>query len=226
MTVDELHGVFQFTDDLFEDAQTPERLLTVDKRYEPRHIYPCWFESGTESIATAHEAKNPIDTSEFLLAELYRRGDYSECLEGALKRIANPTSSAGILRDSAETAALCLLQLNRPQEALPLLHFMTGVEEPGRLVVRGKIFLECKKYSECIKECREYLQLRPGDYKVSLWLLKCLIKTDPESSEIPNLHSAIEGVLRGVTDNPKAHDPRIVDKFQNLLNNLNKINKE
>lgn len=195
--VEELHGVFQFTDDLFDDNQPAERILTIDPVYNPREIFPCWFEKGTESIPAAHEAKNPIDTVEFLLPELYRRGDYEHCLKLALERIKLYSSTAGIVRDAAETAALCLLNLNRPEEAVPLLPLMTGVEEPGRLIVRSRVYLESNLHEECIKECREYLKLRPGDYAISIRLAHCLKATNSsDTEEIKNLLEYSEDVLK------------------------------
>lgn len=199
--VEELHGVFQFTDDLFDDNQPAERVLTIDPVYNPREIFPCWFENGIESIPTAHEAKNPIDTVEFLLPELYRRAEYEKCLQLALERIKLYASTAGIVRDTAETAALCLLNLNRPEEAVPLLHLMTGVEEPGRLIVRSRVYFESKMYEECIKECREYLKLRPGDYTISIRLAQCLRATNSsDTQELKNLLEYAENLLKSYSD--------------------------
>lgn len=196
-TVEELHGVFQFTDDLFDDNQPAERVLTIDSVYNPREIFPCWFEKGTESIPTAHEAKNPIDTVEFLLPELYRRGEYEKCLQIALERIKIYSSTAGLVRDAAEAASLCLLNLKRPEEAVPLLPLMTGVEEPGRLIVRSRVYFESKLYEECIRECREYLKLRPGDYTISIRLAQCLKATDSSNlEEIKILLEYSENILK------------------------------
>ena len=178
-SVEELHGVFQFTDDLFDDNQPAERVLTVDMNYEPREIYAGWFEDGVASIPAASEAKNPIDTVEFLIPEYYRKGDYEGCLQLSLDRISQFASTPGIVRDAAETASLCLLKLSRPLEALPLLHLMTGVEEPGRLIVRSRVFFECGQFDDCARECREYLKLRPGDYAISMRLAECLLKIEP-----------------------------------------------
>ena len=192
-SVEELHGIFQFTDDLFDDNQPAERVLTVDPLYNPREIYPCWFEKGTESIPTAHEAKIPIDTEEFLLPELYRRGEYEKCLKLSKERIEKFSSTAGIVRDAAETAALCLLNLNRPKEALTFLPLMTGVEEPGRLIVRSRVYFECKLFRDCVKECREYLKLRPGDYTISIRLAQSLLFLgSPEDEE--EIHILLEFV--------------------------------
>lgn len=194
-SVEELHGVFQFTDDLFDDNQPAERVLTVDKDYTPREIYPGWFERGVESIPTASEAKNPINTVEFLIPELYRKGDYERCLQLSLDRIRQFASSPGVVRDASETASLCLLKLSRPLEALPLLHLMTGVEEPGRLIVRSRVFFECSRFEECVKECREYLKLRPGDYTVSMRLAECLLKLGI-SDEIAGILEYCESIMR------------------------------
>lgn len=184
-SVEELHGVFQFTDDLFEDNQPAERILTVDKTYNPREIYPGWFERGVESISSASEAKNPIDTAEFFIPDLYRKGEYERCLLLCQERIVKYSTTPGILRDAAETASLCLLKVGRPLEALPFLPLMTGVEEPGRLIVRSRVYFECQMFLECVKECREYLKLRPGDYIISVRLAECLIKLNElESAEI------------------------------------------
>ena len=197
-TVEELHGVFQFTDDLFDDNQPAERILTVDKDYNPREIYPGWFETGTESIPSAFEAKNPIDTVEFLIPELYRRRDYEQCLHLSLDRIRKFSSTPGIVRDAAETAALCFLKLSRPHEALPLLPLLTGVEEPGRLIVRSRVYFECALYKECADECREYLKLRPGDYIISMRLAECLInlKCTETAEEVESLLNFCETTLK------------------------------
>ena len=221
--VEELHGVFQFTDDLFDDNQPAERVLTVDPVYNPREIYPCWFENGTESIPTAHEAKNPIDTIEFLLPELYRRGEYEKCLQISMERIDKYSSTAGIVRDAAETAVLCLLNLKRPEEALPLLPLMTGVEEPGRLIVSSRVFFECKLYSECVKECRDYLKLRPGDYTISIRLAQSLkaIGSPEDVKEIKSIFEYVESILNSYIDQTrtgKLHDKYLRDLEQ--LKNL------
>ena len=196
-TVEELHGVFQFNDDLFDDNQRAERILTVDKEYNPREIFPGWFETGTQSIPSASEAKNPIDTVEFLIPELYRRRDFEKCLNLSLDRIQKFSTTPGIVRDAAETAALCFLRLSRPHEALPLLPLHTGVEEPGRLIVRSRVYFECALYSECVTECREYLKLRPGDYIISMRLAECLINLrSAEAGEVESLLDFCETTLK------------------------------
>lgn len=218
MSVDELHGVFQFTDDLFDDAAPIERVFTVDKSYTPRVIFPGWFESGTTSIPTAHDAKNPIDTVEYLLPELYRRGDYAACLNLVLERIKFYQNTPGILRDAAETGALCLLKLNRPHEALPLLPLMTGVEEPGRLIVRSLVFYECGLFDKCARECREYLKLRPGDYSISIRLAECIGSSCEESV---SLLSSVESTLISYMEQMKSG--RLYEKYSRDLANLNRI---
>ena len=196
-TVEELHGVFQFTDDLFDDNQPAERILTVDKEYNPREIFPGWFETGTQSIPSASEAKNPIDTVEFLIPELYRRRGYEQCLNLSLDRIQKFFTTPGIVRDAAETAALCFLKLSRPHEALPLLPLLTGVEEPGRLIVRSRVYFECALYSECVAECREYLKLRPGDYVISMRLAESLINLRSiDAEEVESLLDFCETTLK------------------------------
>lgn len=221
--VEELHGVFQFTDDLFDDNQPSERILTIDPIYNPREIYPCWFEAGTQSIPSAHEGKNPIDTEEFLLPELYRRGEYEKCLQKSLERIEKYSSTAGIVRDAAETAALCLLNLNRPKEALPLLPLLTGVEEPGRLIVRSRVYFACKLFSESAAECREYLKLRPGDYTISLCLVQCLraINSSQNEEEIKNIVDYIETTLKSYLEQTKSG--KLYDKYLRDLETLHKL---
>ena len=198
MSVEESHGIFQFTDDLFEDAAPKERVFTVDKSYTPREIFPGWFETGTLSISTAQEARNPIDTLEYLIPELYRRGDYETCLKLSRERIEKYHSTTpGIVRDAAETASLCLLKLGRPMEALPILPLMTGVEEPGRLIIRSLVFIECGCFDDSVKECREYLKLRPGDYSITIRLADCLQRLDCVNNceEIMSLLSFAESTL-------------------------------
>ena len=223
--VEELHGVFQFTDDLFDDNQPAERILTVDPVYNPREIYPCWFENGTESIPTAHEAKNPIDTNEFLLPELYRRGEYENCLKLSKERIDKYYLTAGIVRDAAETAVLCLLNLSRPEEALHLLPLMTGVEEPGRLIVRSRVFFECKLFNECVKECREYLKLRPNDHVISIRLGQSLMAlgSPEDQEEIKNIIEFVENTLKSYLEQTKTG--KLHDKYLRDLESLQKINK-
>jgi hypothetical protein len=218
--VEELHGVFRFTDDLFDDNQPAERILTVDPVYNPRVIYPCWFEKGIESIPSAHEAKNPIDTEEFLLSELYRRREYEKCLGLSKARIKKYFSTAGIVRDAAETAALCLLNLKRPEEALPLLPLMTGVEEPGRLIVRSRVYFECKLYKECVKECREYLRLRPGDYIISSRLAQSLLAlgAPEDKEEIEKILEFVESTLKSYLDQTKTD--KLHEKYLRDLDNL------
>lgn len=171
--VEELHGVFQFADDLFDDNQVNERKLTIDMTYNPREIYSNWFE--VFPVNNGNGTESPIDTVQFTIPELYRRGEYEKCLDLCLKRIKLFPSSPGILRDAAESASLCLLKLHRPSQALPLLPLMTGVEEPGRLIIRSRVYFECKEYKQCAQECRNYLNLRSGDYIVTMRLTECLI---------------------------------------------------
>lgn len=206
--VEELHGVFQFTDDLFDDAATPERKLTVDLSYTPRHIYPQWFEDPTSNIPAS------IDTTEYLIPDLYRRREYDQCLVLALERIQKYYTTAGIVRDAAETAALCLLKLSRPLEALPLLNLMTGVEEPGRLIVRSRVFFDCELYEDCIKECREYLKLRPGDYSITIRLAHSLRKlnSSENADEIDSLLNYAESTIITYIEQTK-ESPRLNDKY-------------
>lgn len=219
MSVEELHGVFQFTDDLFDDTAPVERIFTVDKSYTPRVIYPGWFENGTDSILTAHEAKNPIDTVEYLLPELYRRGDYEKCLQLALKRIKLYQSTPGILRDAAETGALCLLKLNRPTEALPFLPLMTGVEEPGRLIVRSRVFYECGLLEDCARECREYLKLRPGDYSISILLAECLGSGEESDLLLNFAESTLKFYIQATESGPF----RLNEKYSRDLEQVKKL---
>lgn len=177
--VEELHGVFQFADDLFDDNQVNERKLTIDMTYNPREIYSNWFEDFPANNGNGNDNDNDteilIDTVQFTIPELYRRGEYEKCLDLCLERIKMFPSSPGILRDAAESGSLCLLKLKRPSQALPLLPLMTGVEEPGRLIVRSRVFFGCKDYKQCGRECRNYLNLRSGDYSMTMRLTECLI---------------------------------------------------
>lgn len=222
--VEELHGVFQFTDDLFDDAAPSERKLTVDLSYTPRHIYPQWFADGTVSIPAADEAKSLIDTVEFMIPDLYRLGEYQKCLDLALQRISKYSSTPGILRDAAESAVLCLLKLSRPLEALPLLPLMTGVEEPGRLIVRSRVFFECSLFEDCARECREYLKLRPGDYTMAIRLAQSLGKCDSENDrdEIESLFSYAESTLKSYVEQTKDHK-HLQAKYKRDLDDLYQI---
>lgn len=227
MSVEELHGVFQFTDDLFDDAAPVERIFTVDKTYTPRQIYPGWFESGTASIPNVQVAKTPIDCIEYLLPELYRRGEYERCLTLALERIEIYRSTAGIVRDAAETAALCLLKLKRPEEALPLLPLLKGVEEPGRLIVSIRIYFECRRFGECAQECREFLKLRPGDYFISMRLAECILRTEDytgsNKDEVDSLLLFAESTLKSYLEQVKLGG--LFEKYRRDLEYLESIKK-
>ena len=220
--VEELHGVFQFADDLFDDNQVDERKLTIDMTYNPREIYSNWFEDL--SVNSGNDTESPMDTVQFTIPELYRRGEYEKCLDLCLERIKSFPSSPGILRDAAESASLCLLKLQRPSQALPLLHLMTGVEEPGRLIVRSRVFFECKEYKHCAQECRDYLYLRPGDYIVIMLLTECLINDLSINNENGDLIQVIkinlttvENILIGYLD---------LDYVNNNLNLQEKYKKD
>lgn len=220
--VEELHGIFQFTDDLFEEAQPAERVLKVDKNFNPRLIYPCWF----ETFETSSSTEIPIDNEDFLIPELYRRGEWEKCLEAALCRInrfRGKEGSAGIIRDAAETASLCCLKLNRAEEALDLLHLMTGVEEPGRLLVRSRVFYECGRFAECAQECQEYLRLRPGDYFVSLRLVDCIKRSHLMESSTINVEDVLDQAENTLESYISESDDPIRAKYIRDLEYLNKI---
>lgn len=198
MSVSELHGIFHFTDDMFEDAPQ-ERTLTVDKTYNPIEVFPYWFdtENGNENENDRTENSSwTEDRLKHLLPSLYQRGEFEKCLQLALERLSHfkalqkssSANIAGILRDLAETAVLCHIKLNSPHLALPLLPLLDGVEEPGRLIIKSKIFSETKHFRECAEACREYLSLRSGDYQISIRLAQCLLQIDgSDRLEILNL---------------------------------------
>lgn len=80
-----------------------------------------------------------------------------------------------------------------------MIHLMTGVEEPGRLIVRSRVFFECGRFEDCIQECREYLKLRSGDYAVSVRLAECLLKlgiTDETQSILDYCESVTKSYLQ------------------------------
>ena len=149
MTVEELHGIFQFTDDFFEDENSrKERILTVDTNYTPRKIYPRWYADQVEA--------SPEDDSEqtavrLLIPELYRQGEYQQafdlsslCIE-RLRKDPKGGNISGLIRDLTETQVCSLMKLGRPHEALPLLPLLDGVEEPGRLIVKSSVFYETSR---------------------------------------------------------------------------------
>lgn len=206
MTVEELHGIFQFTDDLFDDGDKKERVLTVDKNYNPRKIYPGWFEQEARS---ATEGKDEEQTAmRLLIPDLYRRGHYEQVVElttACIKYFQESNSTgnvAGVLRDLSETKVCALMKLNRPHEALPLLPLMDGVEEPGRLIVKSRVYFETGNYEKCIEECRKFLALRPGDYLIATRLAECMILLGRPGDEVTNLLSHAQRTVSSYHSDP------------------------
>ena len=160
-TVEELHGVFQFNDDLFDDNQPTERILTVDKEYNPREIFPGWFETGTQSIPSASEAKNLSTLSNSILN--LRTPSPSRSALTCPWIASKVFHDSWIVRDcSRNRHPLLFLRLSRPHEALPspASHGCRGTQP--LIVPQSHVYFECALYSECVTECREYLKLRPG----------------------------------------------------------------
>ncbi len=189
MSVEELHGIFQFTDDLFDDRSKNERILKIDKNYTPRNLYPGWY---------SDEQQKPVEDTEqtaarLLIPELYRKGEYQKAFDlaglciGRLRKDQKVGNISGLIRDLTETQVCALLKLERPFEALPLLPLLDGVEEPGRLIVKGNVYFGTGRFEECIVECRKYLILRPGDYFIATRLAECLIFIDNRGEEVHRL---------------------------------------
>lgn len=226
MTVEELHGIFQFTDDLFEDENKRERILTVDKNYTPRKIYSGWY---------SDEAGASADAARLLIPELYRRGQYQQAYELAglciekLQETSKGGNISGLIRDLTETQVCALVKLGRTAEALPLLPLLDGVEEPGRLIVKSSVYFETDHYSECIAECRKFLALRPGDYLIATRLAECLIalgNRNDEDDEVQRLlcysRQTIESYLNDAST-PSFLKPKYERELSNVLSLLQRI---
>ena len=189
MSVEELHGIFQFTEDLFDDENKKERVLKLDMNYTPRKIYPGWYAEELEKSAEDAEQT----AARLLIPELYRQGEYQKTFDLAqlcidrLRRDQKGGNISGLIRDLTETQVCALLKLGRPHEALPLLPLLDGVEEPGRLIVKSNVFFETARYEYCVVECRKYLALRPGDYHIATRLAECLVLLGNRGEEVNRL---------------------------------------
>lgn len=176
MAVEELHGIFQFTDDIFAGTENKRPPPQPDKHYTPRIVSPHWYERD----ATLGPSDPEQRTTRFLIADLYRRGAYEQVLllvDKCRTELGDRSSrNAGALRDLAETAICALLQLARPHEALPLLAALDGVEEPGRLIVKSRVYHAVRDHVACARECRSFLALRPGDHFMMARLADCLLR--------------------------------------------------
>ena len=221
MSVEELHGIFQFTYDLFDDENKKERILTVDKNYTPRKIYPGWYADELDkSVEDAEQT-----AARLMIPELYRRGEYQKAFELAqlcidrLRRDQKGGNISGLIRDLTETQVCALLKLGRPREALPLLPLLDGVEEPGRLIVKSNVYFETSRYDECIVECRKYLALRPGDYFIATRLAECLIMAGNRGEEVHRLLAyALQIVESYLYDENTA--PFLKPKYENHLRHI------
>lgn len=230
MTVEELHGIFQFTDDLFEDENKKERVLTIDKNYTPRKIFPGWFKH--EASANASGQDDEQTAVRLLIPDLYRRGQYEQVVELTTEcikyfQVSKSTGNvAGVLRDLSETKVCALMKLNRPHEALTLLPLMDGVEEPGRLIVKSRVYFETGKYQECIEECRKFLALRPGDYLIATRLAECMIILGQANEEVTNLLNYAQRTVSSYYSDPCTaeflkpkyeKDLRTIQKLWNMI---------
>lgn len=140
MIVEESHGIFQFTDDYFENEQDNSVRLNhaLNSDYVPRRVDEGWF---------MHESLSQTDHAiiKCRLDYLYFEKKYEEAFEIANSFLQSETNPK---REIVETALLVSLRLQRREKTIELLDKLEGLgkEDHGiRLVceyARRQLFPE------------------------------------------------------------------------------------
>ena len=209
MTVQEIHGVFQFSDDFLAvdaaDAESPAasshkaKVKTIDGEFCPRTLYPEWY-MKEEPDGYRHQQD---DALRYRIACLYAKGCYKEALVLAETQLAALSTGggnvAGVCRDLAETIVLACIHLDDLTTAHKWISFMDGVEEPGRHIVKSLFFYKSQEWRLCSEECQKYLRLRPGDGKMLIRLSQASLKEGNVGAAMDSAKQAIDIIKNAIS---------------------------
>lgn len=177
--VAEIHGIFQFTDDFYNESEQNQKKREQNENdiliteYSPRSLYPKWyFKEPFMSTADMHSFD--LHIYKFQADSLYFEGKYEECLEVAKKvcsKVAEMEQSGQRvpnIREILEIQVHCLLKLSRLDEAVRLLNENLAsieVTDPGICALRVKVYMQDlnRFANECKNWVDAFLALRPED---------------------------------------------------------------
>lgn len=171
MTVTEIHGIFQFADDLFEETPTKEK-LSDNEPYIPRQVYPGWYFNEPFICEKQQHRFDPL-ICKMQTDALYYKCRYEEALEislGAINTMREERISCrgSLFRELLECSIRCCLKLNMHNQAVELVEQTDewDVEDPGLFWLKVQVYHAAGDCESCIKWCDAILTIRHDEQAI------------------------------------------------------------
>ena len=168
MAVVEVHGVFQFADDFFEEAGTSPKKALLPQKYAPRQVYPQWYFAEPYF----HEADQSFDPliCKFQADHFFAKKDYANALKTyhsafTCIKTEKPKCRGSLFRELVEGAIRCHVNLDSISEAVSLLDELDrcDVEDPGLYWLKAQVYERAHRPTISVQAARDFLRVRPGD---------------------------------------------------------------
>ena len=173
MTVAEIHGIFQFADDLFEEVTKKERIAD-DEPYVPRQVYPEWYFTEPFICEKQRHTFDPF-ICKMQADALYYKGNYEGALTVSLDAVNTMkreqiSCRGSLFRELLEGAIRCCLKLSKHAQAVELVRETDewDVEDQGLFWLRAQTYHAVGDHGSCVKWCDALLTFRHDHYAVDL----------------------------------------------------------
>lgn len=185
MTVAEIHGIFQFADDLFEETPKREK-IPDDEPYIPRLVYPEWYFNEPFICEKQQHRLDPL-ICKMQTDALYYKCKYEEALEISLHALNTMKEEriscrGSLFRELLECSIRCCLKLNKNNQAIELVKQTDewDVEDLGLFWLKVQVYDAGGDCESCIKWCDAILTIR-HDEQVSRMKAKMLERLSTQS---------------------------------------------
>lgn len=173
MSVAEIHGIFQFADDLFEKVPKRER-VSESESYVPRQVYPGWYFTEPFICEKQQQSFDPL-IHKMQTDSLYYKGNYKEALEASLNAVnvmreEQIMCRGSLFRELLECATRCCMKLNMYNQAIELVKQTDEweVEDPGLFWLKAQVHYAAGDCESCITWCDAILTIRHDERAVAL----------------------------------------------------------
>lgn len=173
MSVAEIHGIFQFADDLFEETPKKEK-ISDDVPYTPRQVYPGWYFTEPFMCEKQQHSFDPL-IYKMQTDALYYKGSYEGALEVSLHAVnvmreEQIACRGSLFREILESAIRCCLKLSMYNQAIELVKQTDewDVEDPGLFWLKAQVYYAAGDWESCITWCAAVLTIRHDEQVIAL----------------------------------------------------------
>lgn len=124
MTVEEIHGIFQFSDEFFSEKADKEETLALPE-YTAKRVYPQWYLDETDA--------EPDLASKYKMDWLFRQGRLGEACDLGESLLSRGRQK----REVYEAVLVCAARIGRRGTAQRMIEHLEslGVEDSGLAIV-------------------------------------------------------------------------------------------